>query len=410
MTRGRLFILCLVLLSAGPVVAEPNPAQLNLMGKKAFEAGRYLEALDYLRRASRGNPYDPTIHRNLAEGMLAAGRQLAQGGRWEEAVELLQEGEREYGDDIRFPLLLAENLLMLDRPAEAEVELGRALGIDPDSVQAKKLLGRVYYRTGRLRDAIDVWRQATEARPGDAGLAAMLAKAEREYRVEADMERDYAPGFVLSYDGEIHADIGQQILDVLNEAYIDIGGYFSWFPREKVEVLLYTRRDFSTTTRSPDWAGGLYDGKVRIPLGGVHEVGPHLRALLYHEYAHVVVRGLARGRCPTWLNEGIAEAMERSQLDSPPVELPGAEGLIPFGRLAGSWRQLTARQARLAYEQSYSFVRYLGESYGWYLVGDLLTGYAQGESTEELFARVFGSYGFDYKSLQEDWRRSLERF
>ncbi|TYO99899.1 tetratricopeptide repeat protein [Geothermobacter ehrlichii] len=406
----RLFILCLLLLFAAPAFADLNPGQLNLLGKKAFDAGRYLEALDYLRRASQGNPYDETIRRNLAEGMLAASRQLAEGGRWDEAVKLLREGEERYGDDIRFPLFLAENLLALDRTAEAEVELGQALGIDPDSAMAKTLLGRVYYRTGRLRDAIDIWRQAAAARPDDANLADMLAKAEREYRVEADMERDYAPGFVLSYDGEIHADIGRQILDVLNDAYIDIGGYFSYFPQKKVEVLLYTSRDFSETTKSPDWAGGLYDGKVRIPLGGVHEISPHLRALLYHEYAHVVVRGLARGRCPTWLNEGIAEVMERSQFDPPLRYLPRAEKLIPFARLAGNWGSLPAQQARLAYEQSYSFVRYLGEYYGWYLVGDLLAGYAQGESTEEVFARVFGSYGLDFAALQNNWRQSLGRF
>jgi len=119
--------------------------------------------------------------------------------------------------------------------------------------------------------------------------------------------------FVLSYDAEREPDLSADLLDVLNQAYVEVGMNLNSYPPGQIPVLIYTRRDFSRITASPGWAAGLYDGKIRIPLGGVNRVSAPLRAILFHEYTHVVVRTLSGNRCPTWLNEGMAEQIGRSQ-------------------------------------------------------------------------------------------------
>jgi len=400
----RLLLLLVPLLFSAPVYCL-DTAQLNRLATEAFHNTRYLQALDYLRQAERQSPYNEQIRRNLAEALLAASGQSADQGDWDRAVALLQEGIDRYPDDARFPLEQAGLLLHLDRLSEAEVLANSVLGMQPESVVARLILGQIHYRSGRLREAIDVWRQAAELDPEDRRVSRMLARAEREYRVEADMTRDYGPGFVLSYDDAAHGRLSQDILDVLNQAYIEIGSLLNHFPDQKVEVLVYTRRQFRQSTDSPEWAGGVYDGKIRIPLGGIETMTAPLRALLFHEYAHVVVRRLSHGRCPVWFNEGIAEVMAAGQHPGDHAVPPTSAGLIPFEQLEGSWRELGPVRARMAYRQSRSFVGFLADSYGWHTIGDLLSVLAAGKKTDQAFAEVFGGYGLDFTGIVETWRR-----
>ena len=48
--------------------------------------------------------------------------------------------------------------------------------------------------------------------------------------------------------------------------------------------MLYKHRDYADVTRSPEWAGAVYDGKIRLPLAGIQAVDKRLVAILYHEY------------------------------------------------------------------------------------------------------------------------------
>ncbi|RME37729.1 MAG: hypothetical protein D6794_06525 [Deltaproteobacteria bacterium] len=399
-------LLLLLLLLAAPSIGHTlDSAQLNRLAAESFHKGQYLQALDKLRQAGEQNPYNPRIQHNLAEALLAAAGHLTEEGEWDRAVSLYQEGNDRFPEDVRFPLYLAHLLLQQERFSEAEVAAGTVLGLDPDSVEALLILGQVNYRTGRLRDAMETWRQAAEIAPEDARIADLLARAEREYRVEADMTRDYGAGFVLSYDGKTLGGMSQDILAVLNEAAIEIGSLLDFFPSQKVQVLVYTHRQFRQAVDSPDWAGGVYDGKIRIPLAGIRQMTPPLRGLLFHEYAHVVVRQLSHGRCPVWLNEGIAEVMASSQTEVSSTRPLDASALIPFRELGGSWRDLSPDRARQAYRQSRSFVRFLAESYGWYSIRELLGQYAAGKGGDEAFAAVFGDYGLGLSDLVDNWRR-----
>jgi len=45
-------------------------------------------------------------------------------------------------------------------------------------------------------------------------------------------------------------------------------------------------------------------------------MNPQLERILKHELTHSFLRSLAGGRCPTWLNEGMAELMEPRSSDT----------------------------------------------------------------------------------------------
>src|SRR5204862_4087546 len=47
---------------------------------------------------------------------------------------------------------------------------------------------------------------------------------------------------------------------------------------ENMVVTLYTQKQFFNITEAPSWAGGVNDGKLRIPIQGVTSMTPELRS------------------------------------------------------------------------------------------------------------------------------------
>ena len=213
------------------------------------------------------------------------------------------------------------------------------------------------------------------------------------------------------------ADLGihtalRHALDTLETAYNKIGGDLDHFPARKVPVLIYTRTDYRTVTNSPDWSGGLYDGKIRLPLGGASAVDDLLTALLFHEYTHVVVHDITSGNCPLWLNEGLAELQGRRYYNPPLHSLEKGvreKSLLPLSTLEKSFSSLPARDASLAYQQSYSMVSYLVTTYGWHKVKEILVNLGKGINTAAAVAAGLSDFSVDYQGFYREWLASVEK-
>lgn len=266
-------------------------------------------------------------------------------------------------------------LVAADRRIEAADILDDQADITARSPSLLILRGDISYREGNLNAAIADYRTALELSPGQAAWQEQLSRMEKEIGVERDMERDASIHFSLTFDAALPARLSDQILDVLEDAHNDLGIFFNRYPEDTVPVLIYRNEDFARVTNSPDWAGGLYDGKIRIPLGGMSTMTAELKALIYHEYTHVLVRLIGGNRIPTWLNEGLARMAEEEFVARPfPVLQAAAKKgeFLPADLLSISWGKLPAPVARLAYEQSHAFVRHLAREHGDYLVVSLL--------------------------------------
>ena len=157
----------------------------------------------------------------------------------------------------------------------------------------------------------------------------------------------------------------------------------SYYPAEPTMVILYTMQQFQDITRSAAWSKGVYDGKIRVPIGGGGQKPDLLKKVLFHEYAHAVVHGLSRGmNVPTWFNEGVAVYLESSGGSSREQDLyrrvQSGTPLVPLSGLHGSFMGLSDAQASLAYAESYAAVKALVDRYGLYRVRRLVPLYAGG--------------------------------
>lgn len=124
---------------------------------------------------------------------------------------------------------------------------------------------------------------------------------------------------------------------------------------------------------------------------------PDLARVLKHELAHSFINQLSGGRCPQWLHEGIAQAMEPKSLSSHGqrlAQLFQEQHEIPFNALEGSFMRLSPMEAMLAYDESLAAVEYINETYGMSDLRRVLERLAQGSSTEAaLRSTIHSDYG-----------------
>jgi hypothetical protein len=264
----------------------------------------------------------------------------------------------------------------------------------------QQLLGLAQYNADHTGEAIIAWRRAQELAP-DPSTGSLLRKAERELDVEERSRRKQSAHFIVHYQGEAtSAELQQQLLATLEEEFRDLSSQLGYEPTENIIVILYTQKEFADITQAPSWAGAMNDGKLRIPVRGVTAMIPELARVLKHELTHSFVRSLAGGRCPAWLNEGLAQLMEprSSSAFAPQLALLFQEQkAAPFSALEGPFIRFSNMQAQVAYAESLSGVEYLRERYGTSEVVRMLRNIGSGTEPEMALRQ---STGMDYSGFQ----------
>jgi tetratricopeptide (TPR) repeat protein len=403
-------VLLLLISFSLPLSSSASTDDQIQMVVKLLNAQDYPEAIELLHdlQGSVANPSQ--LDNLLAVAYLGHGYQLLASADLTASGEAFQEGRRYNDEDIRLWQGEAMVRLKQGRYAEAVSLLDLAIGVNSQKASIYHLLGQAYYADGRMAEAFDALTEAISLGGGDE-VDKLLQKVQREWQVEQDMGQESRGHFQISFvDGKQVAELAPRILEILEDAYTELGSELAYFPDIKVPVLLYLKKDFSAVTNSPDWAGGVYDGKIRLPLGGMHRMSDQLAAVLYHEYMHVLVHFMAGRRAPVWLNEGLAEMAGR-RLYSPPIHhlklAVQREDVLGWDTLAKPFSSLPADKVLLAYEQSYSLVSFMVDRYGWHKIPELLESIGKRKPWQDAIADVYQDYGLDWPTILREWQASL---
>ena len=287
-------------------------------------------------------------------------------------------------------------LVRTGNAAEALPYAERAVRAAPDSPDALTVLGYVQFAADRTPEAIRTWKHSLELRP-DATVQKYLEKAQRDATAEADYSQHESSHFTLKYEGKQTSDsLRGQLVATLESEYDDLVRELGVAPRNSISVVLYTEQSFFDVTQAPSWSGAVNDGKLRIPINGLSSVTPELARVLKHELAHSFISQLSGGRCPQWLNEGIAQAVEPKQVSHGQLlaDLFRTQREVPLNALEGSFLQFSGVQATVAYEESLAAVQYINDTYGMSDLQRILERLGQGSSTEAaLRATIHSDYG-----------------
>ena len=384
-----------------PSFAPPDSlaSEGDLVGKIIKEGKIDVDALASLE--AKGNP------ELTATADFIAGKFEFEHGNVAQSRQYFENGLRFQPDNSTILTYYAALLLRTGNAAQALPYAQHAARSAPDSPDTHAMLGYAQFASDRTKDAIASWKRSLELRP-DPAVQRLLAKAQREQSVESDFTQNETSHFVLHYEGEQTSDaLRRQILAALEADYDDLARDLGTPPRDNILVTLYTNTVFFDVTHAPAWAGALNDGKLRIPVSGLTSVTPELARVLKHELAHSFIASLASGRCPTWLNEGIAQFLEPRNLGSdghPLAQLFKAQQDIPLNMLEGGFARFNEVKASIAYAESLAAVSYINDSYGMSDVQRILERLSQGSSAEAALRSTIHS---DYGQFESDLGRYL---
>jgi tetratricopeptide (TPR) repeat protein len=287
--------------------------------------------------------------------------------------------------------------------------LESARRVVPDSPDVAKLMGWAYSGQNKIDQAVQEWQRAYSLRP-DPDVQRALEKAERDQEAEKEYREGETSHFILRYHGGEAPALAHQMLRTLEDHFRAIESELNFTPPEAIGVILYTQQAFADITRVPGWVGALNDGRIRVPVQGLEEVTPRLSRMLKHELTHSFVYQKTQGRCPTWLQEGIAQWMEgqRSQESAQGlVAVYERNAAVPVGvMLEDSFLALAGDAASHAYAWSLAVVEYIVQTYGMGDIERLLDRVASEARTE---AAVRSTFRTDYAGLAETTSSYLRR-
>ena len=307
-------------------------------------------------------------------------------------------------DMLNFGAGVAAHLLGHDD--EAERSLKKALQLNPRLTEAEKLLGDIEYGSGNLDEAIAAYEQLLVQKPGDADVSRRLEAWRKEFAIHSGLTQRNDGRFSIIFEGSTDSALADRALAVLDAAYWRIGGAIGAYPSSSIMVTLYTEQQFRDLTGAPEWADGLFDGRIRVPVKGVHQNLPEFDRVIVHELTHAMIATLAPRQVPPWLHEGLAsyfEAPDASPRITSALRILSLTGPVPSDVLFEGFTRLNDRQAAAAYSESLLLADVLMRRAGTEM-GIVLQNLDRGQSLQQSLDLV----GISLDDLEADVMKTLK--
>jgi tetratricopeptide (TPR) repeat protein len=352
---GRaLTALCATAISVAALHAQSEVMELNAAGWKALNSGYSDRAAALFAEALTLRPNDPVL-------LLGSGASAHAQGKQQDAMARLK----------------------------------RALQLNPRLIVASRLLGEIAYTEGEVELAIRTYEQALKYAPDDPELASELEAWREDSEIHHGFEERRYDQFRVMFEGPEEKAVAVQATRVLNEAFRRIAQKLGEYPTNTIVAILYSQKQFRDITRAPEWSGGQYDGRIRIPVAGASEKPELFERVLTHELTHAMLAAIAPRGIPTWLNEGIAQHFDGADLQAAQQRMKALGRSFPLKKLEPSFAPLSAADAQVAYDESLLAAGVLFDrpAFGW---TRLLHRLADGQAFED----AIKNFGLSYADLE----------
>jgi len=336
-------------------------------------------------------------------GAARDGFQALEEGRYKDADAAFARALASAPDDAALLLGAAIAARRLSNTPRAKELLTRALQIDPALTPASQLLGSMLYESGDLEGAIRVYDAALVRAPDQVRMQERVEQWRREAALHDGFRRTQGGHFTVLFEGPAEEEAAAAAVDILENAYGRVGDYLQVYPSEPITVVLYTQEQFRDITRTPGWSGGLFDGRIRLPIRGGLADRPEFERVLTHEYVHALVHSVAAGGVPAWLNEGLAAALETGGADRARSDIV-RRPVVPLSQLDRSFASLPAAAVASAYAGSALAVLDILERVGASRLVGLLADLGAGAD----FGRAFTSWvQMPFADFEREWLEAV---
>lgn len=357
----------------GPV---PGPGQeLNAKGIEELNAGHLAEAVNALRGASRLEPENQVIKRNLS-------------------IALSRRANEQIDDEKAAMDLLNESLQIWPKNPE---------GLDG--------LTTLYFKARKYENALKYALVLKEIMPERTDLADFVDHLEERIANERGMSAETGDNFRLLYSDEKRLEYGGELLSILQTQLDSLTVSLGIFPDKAIDVLLLTDDLGSRADPLDPFLEGLYDGQIRLFLGDGIEDKEKMINTVRHEMVHALLHQVA-GDLPGWIQEGLAQKAGEDPAESYLNELKNylafsiKEGeKIDISKLDTSFIMMNEQDRSKAYAASLLFMDYLTRAYGDSFISRFVAELASGKSPDSSLETVTG---LSFTRLQTAFIRDLE--
>lgn len=232
----------------------------------------------------------------------------------------------------------------------------------PQDAEMQFLYADALESEGRYEDAVKLLESIVTAAGGQLDattvkerLASMRARAKESGFQQTETSRN----FRLAYRSGDHEDLVAMVLQTLEDAldeYIENYGFRA--PPAPIEVALYPAENFKNiVVGGPEWAEGLFDGRLRIPVRAEQLDGRALGSLptvLRHELVHALLAQMSDSRSlPPWFDEGVAQRLSCADQGCGVFSFPPTPGVfLAVSAFSTPYTSFDAVKAGRAYRQS----------------------------------------------------------
>ncbi len=201
-----------------------------------------------------------------------------------------------------------------------------------------------------------------------------------------------------------------RVSELLTTTHGQYSRLFGEIPPLTTKVRLLDPESFYRTTGAPRWTNAMYyRNEIILPVGDDMDLENLFRSVK-HEYTHAVLNSLSNGRCPGWLDEGIAQWAEGSPNPALEPALKGwliSEPPVPLSLLQGGFTKLKTDVVPPAYAQSLFATNMIIKQHGFEGIKSYLKRLRIGRERDDAFKAAFGS---DEKGFENLLGKELKRW
>jgi tetratricopeptide (TPR) repeat protein len=385
------------------------PVDLNPETYQLLKTGQWEKAIEKLTETYETTNSDPNLKYYLAYCYEHLAAIAVKEKRLKDAIDQLENAAQYVNDQPRLYMGIGGCYIALAQYDEAEEAFTRVIQLQPNHFSAHKMLGEIYYLTNNMEDARTHWEKALKIKPNDEYTKKRMAQLKKYDQMAGDLETEVDSMFSVSFNGTRKPQLRELVLTMLEEIYLRVGQELNLYPKRQIPVILLTNQAFFDITGSPQWAGGVYEGHIKVPVDNYDL--KLLRIVLAHEYVHAVMFDRLSFRCPWWLNEGLAQYLSGDRSgNNRKLQLAAQfikESKVPrLEKLPGNLlRGGDIKSVQTAYALSLSAVQYFVDNFGITDMQYALDLMAEGKDFGSVINQITG---YSFAEFQENWKETKQ--
>ncbi|MBC7661491.1 MAG: hypothetical protein H7249_17480 [Chitinophagaceae bacterium] len=248
--------------------------------------------------------------------------------------------------------------LMAREWPDADTYLTQYIQTQNQDKEAVQMLARVKEYQGLFEEAIDLTHKLEKMPDGGAApvdlepIKRSLAAKQDESEKQLMMETGF---FRIHYQPNVGPDFIEKVVETLNKTASKLNLDFGIdYPSNVVDIYFHSEERFGEITHSPNWAAGIYDGQIRLPVGQDAVWSEETERSIRHELAHALLSEMVgRRNLPTWFQEGFAQMAECEDLCLHYEYAATTQKFFPIEKFDETFMKMPTREAQVAYKQSF---------------------------------------------------------